>query len=189
MSASDRVRWDDIYQTRNRSYPPPDPLLLTYTPPILDGRVGRALDIAGGVGQNGLWLAEQGYTVDVVDISRVALARARQEMTVRNIRNVNLFQADLDDYDVEEDAYDVVCVFRYLKRDFFQKLKSAVKPGGRIIYETFNIHYLDLVPEFNQNFLLWPGELGEMFAGWEFLYYDHETHNSQMVAVKPAPED
>ena len=190
MTVSDRVRWDEIYQQRqDRPFPPPDPLLLNYTPAPPEGQTGRALDLAAGVGQNGLWLAKQGYSVDLADISRVGLARAKQEMATRGLRNVNLLQIDLDDHDFDEEIYDLVCVFRFLKRNLFTSIGSTVKPGGRLIYSTFNIHYLDIVPEFNQDYLLWPGELAEAYEGWQIMYHDHASKSSHFVAVKPPPED
>jgi tellurite methyltransferase len=190
MTAQDRVRWDAIYRDSNRKpYPAPDPLLLTYTPPVEDdGANHRALDLAAGVGQNGLWLAGQGYTVDVIDISREALSRARAEMAIRNLRNVNLLQVDLDDCALEPESYHVVSIFRYLKRSLQPQLCASVASGGRVIYETFNINYLDIVPEFNTQFLLMPGELDEMFRGWNILHSLDEGHISQVVAVKPGSE-
>ena len=160
MSAEDRIRWDAIYRERaNEPYPPPDPLLFEYTPPVTPEREYRALDLAAGHGQNGLWLAAQGYTVDIMDISRLALLRAQAEMATRNLRNANLLPVDLDSVELSTDFYDVVCVFRYLKRDLFPQLRACIRPGGRIIYETFNVRYRGLVPEFNPAFLLEIGEL------------------------------
>jgi len=37
---------------------------------------GRALDLAGGEGRNALWLAEQGWDVELVEFSAVALEKA-----------------------------------------------------------------------------------------------------------------
>ncbi len=191
MSAHDRVRWDKIYRERlKQPYPAPDPLLLNYTPHIAGVNGGdeeikkRALDVAAGFGQNGLWLAGQGYTTDIMEISRVALARARAEMARRNLRNVNLLQIDLDDIDLDEEQYDLICVFRYLKREVIPVIRAAIVPGGRIIYESFNINYLDIVPHFNTHFLLMPGELTELFKGWKVLHQSDESHISQLVAVK-----
>jgi len=185
MSARDRVRWDDIYREREgQPFPAPDPLLFQYTPIPEPGQDWRALDLAGGFGQNGLWLAAQGYVVDVMDISRVALLRGKAEMTRRNLRSLNFLQVDLDSATLETNHYDLICVFRYLKRDLFPQLREAVRPGGRVIYETFNLRYLNLVPQFNREFLLAPGELAGYFSGWNFLYNTEEQHISRLVAVK-----
>ncbi|PJF23562.1 MAG: hypothetical protein CUN56_00260 [Phototrophicales bacterium] len=190
MSAQDRVRWDEIYRKmKGKPFPPPDPLLLNYTPHVNDGETKRALDAAAGFGQNGLWLAEQGYIVDIMEISRVALNRTRVEVALRNLRNVNLLQVDFDDFELDEHVYDIVCVFRYLKWEMIHKLKSSIVPGGRIIYETFNIRYLNIVPEFNRNFLLDIGELKDSFQDWVILHYDEEDHITQLVAVNTPPQE
>ena len=189
MSVTDRVRWDKIYQRRTKqSYPAPDPLLLQYTPAVKiqeEDDAPRAVDLAAGVGQNGLWLARQGYLTDVMDISRVALNRARTEMTIANLRNVNLLQVDIDSYDFPEATYDLVCVFRYLRRELFETIRHTVKPGGRVIYATFNMRYLEEVPEFNRDFLLNVGELADFFPGWQHLLVENIGHESRLVTIKP----
>src|SRR5262245_51995262 len=112
MSARDRLRWDAIYRdTQNATYPAPDPLLFQYTPPPDDEREHRAMDLAAGLGQNGLWLAAQGYLTDVADISRVALTRAQAESVHRGLRNLNFLQLDLDDVLLPSETYDMLCVF------------------------------------------------------------------------------
>lgn len=186
MSAEDRVRWDKIYRQRAREpYPSPDPLLLQFTPAVTEGHSYRGLDLAGGMGQNALWLASQGYTVDLMDISRVGLQRARTEMTIRNLRTVNLLQIDVDGIELKENNYDLITVTHYLKRDLFATIIKATKAGGRVIYGTFNIRYLDLVPEFNKAFLLDIGELRTYFSQWDILHEEEEDHYSRIVAVKP----
>lgn len=188
MSAQDRTRWDKFYRdTAQQAFPPPDPLLLDYTPPLAPDLEAppRALDLAAGFGQNGLWLATQGYTVDIMDISRIALSRARSEMGMRNLRNVNLLQVDIDEIKLDPLTYDLICVFRYLKRSVIPVLKDALKPGGRIIYETFNLQYLDIVPAFNVDFLVQGDELKNMFERWQVLRHSHIDHVTQLVALKP----
>jgi SAM-dependent methyltransferase len=185
VAAQDRVRWDQVYKEHSNGFPPPDPLLFEFTPPVLDEADHRALDVAAGIGQNGLWLAAQGYLVDMIDVSRVALLKAQDEMGRRQVRNVNLYQADLDIHEFVPNTYELVCVFRYLKRDLFPQLRSCVRPGGRILYETFNIRYLDSVPGFNPAFLLEIGELAGYFADWKILHNIDGKQMSSLVAIKP----
>ncbi|MCK6579685.1 MAG: class I SAM-dependent methyltransferase [Anaerolineae bacterium] len=187
MSTSDRDRWDHIYKGRTgEPDPPPDPLLLHYAPPVFErGEPPTALDLACGVGQNGLWLAEQGYVVDLVDISRTALMRAKDEAARRGLRTVNLLQIDLEEPALERDHYDLVCVFRYLQRDLMSAIRAAVKPGGRIIYQTYNTRRLDAQPDANRAYLLSLGELVGYFGDWRVLRSAEPEALSQLVAVKP----
>jgi SAM-dependent methyltransferase len=185
MSGQDRVHWDAVYRDRY-GYPNPDPLLFPYVPPVIaeDGAPHRALDLAGGLGQNALWLAEQGYQVDLIDISRVALVRAQREAAVRGLRGVNFIQADLDQHPLEPESYTLVCVFRFLNRALFPALRAAVRPGGRVLYETFNRRRLASAPNFNPDYTLDIGELGGVFADWHILRLNETGDVSQVVAIK-----
>lgn len=183
ISNEDRQRWDAVYRKHlHKPLPPPDPLLLNYTPP---GGDRAALDVAAGFGQNALWLAAQGYIVDVMDISRVALGRARVEAGQREIRGLNFFQVDLDSTFLAPDSYQLVCVFRFLKRRLFTQLRACVAPGGRIIYQTFNMNYLRIRYDFNPAHLLEPGELVGYFSDWDIVLNREVEHVSQLVAIKP----
>lgn len=192
MAASDRVRWDARYQQwvgdegRPETYPAPDPLLFTFTPPLREPGSAVALDLACGLGQNGLWLAAQGYVVDLVDVSRVALTSARNEAARRDLRSVNFFPLDLDDVDLGPDSYNLIVVFRYLNRRLFPIIRAALRPGGRVIYQTFNTRYLNQKPDTNPDYLLRPGELTGYFGDWRILRSSEPEHISQIVAIKPA---
>lgn len=182
MAGQDRLRWDAVYhERRDQPYPPPDPLLLQFAPPA-EG--ARALDLAGGLGQNALWLAEQGYLVDLIDISRAALTRAQEEAARRSVRGVNFIQMDLDNAEFEAATYDLIAVFRFLDRDLFPTLRAAVKPGGRVIYQTFNTRYHPPQP-FNPDHLLRIGELAGIFADWRILHLSEPHFVTQVVAIKP----
>ena len=82
----------------------------------------------------------------------------------------------------------MVAVFRYLKRAMFPVLRDLVRPGGRLVYETFNRRYLQIVPQFNVDFLLENGEIPAAFPGWQVLHHAEDDHRTQFVAVKPGGE-
>jgi SAM-dependent methyltransferase len=186
MSAADRQRWDAVYRRYKQGhFPEPDPFLLECAPPATGPEEARALDLAGGLGQNGLWLADQGYTVDVIDISRLALVHGRAEMTRRGLRNINFLLRDLDEIELEPGRYRLVCVFRYLKRDLFQQIRACIQPGGRLIYETYNTNYLNVAPDFNPDYLLAPGELAGYFADWRILQASDTDTVSRLAAIRP----
>jgi 2-polyprenyl-3-methyl-5-hydroxy-6-metoxy-1,4-benzoquinol methylase len=93
MSQADRKKWDrrdreGAYLERVR----PAELLVEWLPRL---RQGTALDLACGAGRNALFLAQSGFSVDAVDISPVALERARASADSLGVI-VNWLQADLD---------------------------------------------------------------------------------------------
>lgn len=163
MSAEDREKWDGKYS--GRSAPDelqPDEWLTTN---LKDAPPGRALELACGLGGNAIWLARQGWRVDAVDVSPVGLEIAERFARTQHA-DVRWIAADLDDYTPEREVYDLVVVFRFLDRKRLPEIvTSALKPGGRLIYETFAQAHLDRPENHLRNpaFTLAPGELPAMF--------------------------
>ena len=83
MAEADREKWDQRYAEgsyRARTYP--SPFLVER---LAELPRGRALDLACGAGRNALCLAEAGYAVEAVDISGVAVERARATARERGL--------------------------------------------------------------------------------------------------------
>jgi len=188
VSARERTYWNGIYEAWSATgapYPDPDPLLYTYTPPVSPGDgERRAIDLGCGLGQNGLWLARQGYSTDLADISRAALIIAQARASESGITNANFLHVDFDEIALQNSIYDVVCVFRLFKRDFIPRIRGAVRPGGRILYTMYNtrapkseIVEGDALPE--------PDELAGAFSDWRIIYQGEPGTISQLVAIKP----
>ena len=184
MSRADRERWERRYAEPAAALTKgPHPLLTRWVPPAQPGQ--RALDLACGLGRDALWLAEQGYTVDALDISLTALRRARGEMLRRGLDNVNFIQADLDHFPLRRAAYDVTVVFRFLDRRLFPAIRASIRPGGLIVYQTFNTRQLALRPTFHEDHMLRLGELPGYFPGWHILTAADDGPESSLVAIKP----
>ena len=133
MSTADRIRWDEKYSSRESTHIPPDEWLVQCTQ---NRARGAALEIACGLGQNAIWLAEQGWDVDAIDISPVGLALAAQTALRRNV-SVQWQAADLDDesWTPPRKAYDLIVVFRFLDRVRLPRLiKERLAPGGILGY-------------------------------------------------------
>ena len=165
MALSDRERWDQRYtDPGERLSQGPNTLLPQVVPPAPPG--AHALDLACGLGHNALWLAAQGYRVAAIDISPAALRHARAEMLRRGLSGVTFIAADLDDFPLPSAAYDLVCVFRFLDRALFPAIRACVRPGGLVVYQTFNVRRLHLHPTFSPDHMLALGELPGFFPGW-----------------------
>ncbi len=100
---------------------------------------GRALDLAAGEGRNAVWLAERGWQVRAVDLSDVAIGKARQLATSRNVADRIDFQAtDLRDYEPEAASFDLVMMI-YLQlpqaelQPIIARAANAVAPGGTFL--------------------------------------------------------
>jgi SAM-dependent methyltransferase len=185
MSRDERVRWDDRYQNNKRWQVDhhPFPWLVQHTPPTQDG---FALDVACGLGHNALWLVGQGYRVLGVDISLIALKRAVKAARSQSLDGRLVFAlTDMDHFRPPSACFDLICVVRFLNRDVFPALISALKPGGILLYMTLNWHYAEVSPETPAAYLLSPGELERAFASMEIVEACEQEEMSFLAAHKP----
>jgi tellurite methyltransferase len=187
MSRSEQKRWDARWAAEAAAAATtpyePHPLLVTHAALL---RGGRALDLACGLGQNAIWLAEQGYEVLAVDISQVALTVAAERAIAAGVSGSIRWQRhDLDHWRPARTAFDLVCVFRFLDRRLFSALRDAVCGGGLLFYESRHTGALERQPQSNPAFLLQPGELARHFAGWEFIYSAEDPEKAFLVARRP----
>jgi SAM-dependent methyltransferase len=102
---------------------------------------GAALDVGCGEGADAIWLAQQGWQVTGVDISTVALDRARAhaaEAGPETAGRIGWQQADVFAAVPEADRYDLVSA-QYLhppsavREKLFRGLAAAVQPGGSLL--------------------------------------------------------
>lgn len=124
---SDRVKWNTKY--RHKEYPTDPSAIVKEFCALAPGTA--ALDIAAGSGRNALFLAEQGFTVDAVDISEEGLALlAGRHPAIRPIC------ADLDTFDIRAERYDLIVDVLFLNRRLFPQICDGLRPGGLLIFET-----------------------------------------------------
>ncbi len=191
MSELDRQRWDAKYF--GKSVPilnPPDDWLRQHAAPLI---VGKALDLACGLGHNAIWLAQQGWQVEAVDISVAGLELAKQLADQVQCRSISWIAADLDSYDLTPASCDLVVVFRFLDRMRLPAfIEAALRPGGTLIYETFTRGQLAR-PEShlkNSQFALQPNELPGLFPRLAVLAYEEvdlpDRSAARLVARMPA---
>lgn len=190
MSLADRNRWDSKYAAKSVSARlTPDPWLIEQVTGL---EPGRALELACGLGHNAIWLAQQGWQVDAVDISPAGLQLAA-DLAARHRAAVEWIAADLDELTPLPASYDLIVVFRFLDRARLPGLiERALCPGGRLLYETFTRAHLDRPGSHMKNpqFALAPGELPRLFPQLTTLSYTECTlpdrDIARLVAQQPA---
>jgi len=164
----DRSTWESRYRQRlGDGVRPPSQFLVEHLQQL---PCGRALDVACGDGRQSLYLAGYGWAVEAVDFAHAGLARLRA-IARRDGLRVEAVQADLEQWPLPTDRYDVVVNIRYLQRTLFGALQSAVRHGGMVVFETFIRDQQQLGHPRNPAFLLERGELAARFAGFEILSY------------------
>ena len=140
---------------------------------------GHALDVACGNGRNALFLAEHGFTVTATDFSAEALSLLRREAAARGLaiatRQIDLEAAPL----LPDGPFDLVLQFFYLHRPLLQSLKALLRPGGFMVVRTFSRAGSFPGGLVNPDFVLNPGELPELFSGWEILLHEEGLEPSK----------
>ena len=164
---TDRARWEARYNERADAPVSPPSVILTAHRHLLPP-AGRALELAAGDGRNSLWLARQGFVVDAIDIAAAGLSRLASEARRQGLR-IQPILADLESFPLPESRYELVVSTRYLQRSLFASLRSAVRPGGIIVFETFIHEQARVGHPKNPAFLLEPGELRAQFSDFTRL--------------------
>jgi len=170
MAADERERWDSKHTAEQEPGEPAAFLRQIFQTGPWEIQPGRALDIATGKGRNALFLAEQGFTVDAIDISEVGLQQAQRQAEKQGL-TLNLVQADLASFEFPDSAYDLILNINFLLRSLVPKIKNALLPGGYIIFDTYLLDQQDLGHPRNPAYLLNHNELLDLFRGFRILCY------------------
>ncbi|AUH42625.1 class I SAM-dependent methyltransferase [Streptomyces sp. CMB-StM0423] len=196
----DTEHWDAMYRGRDQVFSGnPNAVLVAEAaglPP------GRALDAGCGEGADARWLARRGWQVTAVDVSGVALRRARA--TDAGGR-VTWQRADLLAAPPPAGAYDLVSVHYFpLRRRpghaALRGLLDAVAPGGTLLFATHALAGLARhgEPGFDPADYYQPGDIAGLLApDWEILADEtrprtapppagtHHAHDAVLRARRP----
>jgi hypothetical protein len=80
------------------------------------------------------------------------------------------------------ERYDVIVVFRYLHRPLFGALRTALRPNGLLVYETFTVDQAARGKPTNPAFLLEHRELPALIAPLQVLREREGDYDGAMVA-------
>jgi len=186
MSLQDKEKWNSKYNC-NEFVTGKEPCKwLENNTKLLNGK-GKALDIAAGEGRNSVFAASLGYEVICIDISEIALAKAKILAKEHNL-DITILSIDLDNISFPENEYDLVICFNFLERKLFPEIKKTLKSNGILVYETFTIDYLKY-STFKKQWVLEQNELLKAFEDFRILRYQEVDEDpngfASLIAQKP----
>jgi SAM-dependent methyltransferase len=167
---ADQKRWDERFAKKEFALgKEPNPFLKEHIHLLPRG---KALDIATGEGRNAVFLAQNGFDVDAVDISEKGLKKA-QKLAREKRAKIHTFLVDLDQYQIEKERYDLIANFFFLKRRLIPRIKKGLKKGGRVIFETYLLEHrtLGVGGPKQAKYFLKPNEPLRLFKGFRILFY------------------
>ena len=177
----DHSAWDRFYQKKNHAFGKDAIGFLRENLEIIPR--GRAFVPAMGEGRNAIFLARNGFKVEGVDLSQIAVDRALQEAKAKKT-SIKGIVGDLFEYPYPKEAYDFILVSLFFSERLLPKFKSALKKGGYIMF------YLkrdngrpasSLVPD---DFRVKGGALKASLQEFETLIYrEYIDQNMDMVAI------
>ncbi len=178
MNQSSADKWDDKY----RKVSPKNPVLPCW---VLQQHSrylplkGRGLDLACGLGGNARFMAQCGLSVEAWDISDIALTHLNNWAAINRLK-IHPVLADFEQMLFPYQQFDVIIVSNYLNRSLFPQIEQALKPKGRLFYQTFLKPIQDKAPQ-NPNFYIKTGEFNQVWSKLTTLVYGEGwlTNNTQ----------
>ncbi|HUO52878.1 MAG TPA: class I SAM-dependent methyltransferase, partial [Gemmatimonadaceae bacterium] len=98
-------------------------------------------EFAAGPGRHAIAMARAGLRVVALDFSEVALRHARRHAGALPVHCV---AADVLALPLREGACDAIVCVNFLDRSLFPTLHRWLRPGGRLILETYTVDQLTL---------------------------------------------
>jgi 2-polyprenyl-3-methyl-5-hydroxy-6-metoxy-1,4-benzoquinol methylase len=147
----------------------------------------RVLDVATGEGRNAVWLARAGCDVTGMDISPLAIEKARRLAADDGV-NVRFEVADLREWVWQADAFDaVVSVFIQFaapgeRARMFDGFWTTLRPGGVLVLQGYTPRQLEYKtggpPQAEHMYT--EGLLRAAFARWEIVHLrEHDDELSE----------
>ncbi len=191
--SADRDRWNALYKAGSHTSLTPDQSFAELYTSFIEPRFpsgGKALDIAGGVGRNALWLASRGWRVVLNDLSDEAIHLAavyaaetgmsletRRESgaaTLAWAKNIGL-------------RFDLIVMLFYLDRALFPAMWGALAPEGVLVIKTrTEDHPRFAAGSSHPEYFLRQGELASAFPELRVLHASEEGGMAELVAQASA---
>lgn len=169
MKFERRTRWEERH--RDMSLGDPEPSVIEMLPLLPRG---TALDVAAGLGRNTIALARAGWRVLAVDFSLTGM-RKLTELARRENLTISRVVVDLEEsFPFRPNSFDVILNVSYLDRALVPLLKSALRPQGMLLLDTYLIDEADAAGHGHLRdgrFTLEHYELREMVSDLELVRY------------------
>ncbi|MCZ6646537.1 MAG: class I SAM-dependent methyltransferase [SAR324 cluster bacterium] len=183
--AADRSKWNSRWQdSKGDSFPPKPHELGALWGHRFAG--GPMLDAAAGLGRGIATAGPAFHPVFAVDISDVAVFRARNYW--RDDSRIRWIVADVHSILWPHGFFGLVCAFGFTHLPFFARLPHLIAPGGMFLYEGFSKRQITVKPSLNPEWTATGEQMREIFPGWEILTCEESASQPfllRFTAIRP----
>ncbi|MEE8434959.1 MAG: class I SAM-dependent methyltransferase [bacterium] len=151
---------------------------------------GRALDVASGLGRGIATAGERFGRIYAVEISDVAVARARQIWGGGG--RIRWILADATRLCWPDDFLGLVCAFGFTDLPFFSRARAMIAPGGMFLYEGFSARQLEVKPGLDPAWTSNQPAMRALFEGWEVLTCEEPAgppFRLRFAAIRPTANE
>jgi tellurite methyltransferase len=161
-----RAVWDERHDSSDIGQP--EPSLLEFLPMLPQGSV---LDVAAGKGRHSIVLARHRMRVVATDWSEVGL-KSLLSVARKERLSIEAVGADLEQsLPFRAQTFDLVVNINFLARALFPLLKSVLRIGGMLFFDTFTIDQAAIGHPRDPRFLLGHYELRNALSDMELVCY------------------
>lgn len=170
-----KEKYDALYSNNESVFGPPEDFVrraMGYK------NEGRALDVGCGEGRNAILLAANGFHVEALDLSSVAIQKL-QEYSWQNDLPIYPQMGDICEEDVRK-GYDMILLFfilhhlgRQTALDLIEKLKQSTKLTGLHVVGAITREG-DFYKNNPRGFYLENGELSKIYKDWKILEHEEK---------------
>ena len=120
---------------------------------------GTVVDVAGGNGQNAIWLANHGFSTTLLDVSSVALTQAQEHAKKKKVA-IECQQHDLEKQSMPKGRkWDGVFLQLFLDRALVRTIPESLNLGGVFLFAHPTQTNLEKHKHPSERFLLEDGEI------------------------------
>lgn len=131
---------------------------------------GVSLDLACGLGENAMFLAERGLTSHAWDISSVALNKLQKNAKRKNL-TVFAKKVYIESNMLPINTFDVIVLSHFLDRSLSNAIIESLKPNGLLFYQTYVREKITTSGPKNIKFLLARNEMLALFGSLKVVVY------------------
>jgi ubiquinone/menaquinone biosynthesis C-methylase UbiE len=126
------TKWDDIFRAGSFDLKEPDRFLVDFSRVLKERKAKTVLDLGCGTGRNLIFLVREGFVVYGMDVSKVALRKAKEKLS-REGFGAELEKADMTALPYVEEFFDAIVSVYVIYHSTLEGMREAIAEIHRVL--------------------------------------------------------